>query len=392
MASETDATDVLLIGGGVASVRCARTLRREGFDGRIVLVGDESLPPYNRPPLSKELLRDDLPDELVLAEPERWYDRRNVERLPGRHVTALDAVGRTAVLDDGRVIVFDRCLLATGAEPRRLPVPGGEHAMLLRTLPDARRLRRVAVAAGPAARPIVIGGGFIGVEVASSLAARGLRPLLVELADALWAGTLGLELSAWAAERLAGSGVEVIVGAGVTGVEDGAAWIDDERVEGAFVLAGIGVRPRDELARRAGIACDDGILTDASHATTAPGVWAAGDVARVDGLRVEHWHAAREGGERAALAMLGKPLPPPRAPWVFSEVAGHILDVVGLAAHGDAASLLGEPDRDRFAVAWARDGRLTQVATVGGIVGADAARAMVERGASVQELGAAIDL
>jgi 3-phenylpropionate/trans-cinnamate dioxygenase ferredoxin reductase subunit len=191
----TETADVLLVGGGVASLRCARQLRRDGFQGRIVVVSDEPIPPYNRPPLSKELLRHDLPDDLVLAEPERWYERRAVELRTGRRVVALDLGAQEASLDDGTRIRFERCLLATGAEPRALPAPGGEHALLLRTLPDARRLREAATAAGKSAPVVVVGGGLIGLEVASSLAALGLRPTVVELSDRLWSGSLGVELS-----------------------------------------------------------------------------------------------------------------------------------------------------------------------------------------------------
>src|SRR5690554_5671486 len=132
------ATDVLLIGGGVASVRCARELRRNGFDGLVLIAGAEPHPPYNRPPLSKELLRDDLPDELVAAEPSSWYERRRVEVATGVRVERLDLGASTATLDDGREIRFDRCLVATGASPIPLPVPGTEHGLLLRTLDDAR--------------------------------------------------------------------------------------------------------------------------------------------------------------------------------------------------------------------------------------------------------------
>src|SRR3990170_31992 len=141
-------TDVLLVGGGVASVRCARTLRRHGFTGSILLVAAEPAPPYNRPPLSKELLRDDLPDDLVMAEPATWYSRRSVELRTGATVVELDPDTHLATLDDGSSIGFAQCLIATGAEPRRLRIDGGEHANLLRTLSDARRLRAAAVAAG----------------------------------------------------------------------------------------------------------------------------------------------------------------------------------------------------------------------------------------------------
>jgi len=330
VAEASETTDVLLIGGGVASVRCARELRRHGFDGRILLVGDERMPPYNRPPLSKELLRDDLPDVLVLAEPERWYERRDVRLLTGRRVLALQPDAGEATLDDGSRLRFEHCLIATGASPRELPIPGTEHALLLRTIEDARRLRAAARRAGPGAPVIVIGGGFIGLEVASGLAALDLRPTIVELGAALWSDSLGRQLSDWALAALGEVAVTVRLGAAVSRLEAGAAWIGDERLEAAFVVAGIGVRPRDELASSAaGLAVRDGVVTDAGHRTSHPAIWAAGDVARRNGLRIEHWHAAREGGERAARSMLGLELGPDPAPWVFSEVAGHSIDVIG---------------------------------------------------------------
>ena len=372
-------TDVLLIGAGVASARCARTLRREGFDGRILLVGDEDVLPYNRPPLSKELLRDALPDDLVLAEPETWYARRSIDLQRSRRVVRLDADARMATLDDGTGIGFERCLIATGAEPRPLPVPGGEHALLLRTLADARGLRAAAVEAGPRAPVAVVGGGFIGLEVASSLASLGLRPTVLELGDRLWSGSLGSELSDWATDALAGIGVEVRLGAGVTRLEPDAAWVGDERVEAAFVIAGIGVRPRLALAEAGGLETNDGIVTDASHRTSHRAIWAAGDVARRAGMRIEHWHAAREGGERAARAMLGLEVGPDPAPWVFSEVGGHALDVIGVV----------EPWTDER---WVREGvlvyadgdRLIGVAIVDGAMPVEDAREAVVVGSAAK--------
>ena len=386
MAGTGDTTDVLLIGGGVASVRCARTLRREGFGGRILIVGDEHGLPYNRPPLSKELLRDDLPDDLVLAEPERWYERRNVERLAGRPVAELDLDAHEAVLDDGARIAFERALIATGARPRELAVDGGEHALLLRTLADARRLRELATQAGDGARVTVIGGGFIGVEVASGLATLGVRPTLLEMSDGLWSGTLGDELDRWARARLDAAGVTVRTGAAVTQLGGDAAWVGDERHDHAFSIAGIGVTPRTELAEAAGIAVEDGIVTDADQRTSHPSVWAAGDVARIDGRRIEHWHAAREGGARAALSMLGKPVPEPRAPWVFTEVAGELVDVVGWAPAWDETVVIGDMAANRFAIAFVADDRVIQLAIVNGAIGVEEARAFVERRPSVHAL------
>jgi NADPH-dependent 2,4-dienoyl-CoA reductase/sulfur reductase-like enzyme len=378
--------EILLIGGGVASVRCARTLRRGGFQGRIALVGNEPSLPYNRPPLSKELLRDDLPDDLVLAEPERWYERRSVELLTGRRVAQLDLDARQATLDDRTVIEFDRCLIATGARPRKLNVKGGDSTLLLRTLADARAIRARAIEAGAGAGVTVIGGGFIGVEVASGLAALGLRPTILEMGERLWAGTLGDELDAWARERLAAAGIEVRLGATVTRLDEGGAWVGDERHDHAFSVAGIGVVPRTELAESAGLAVGDGILTDGEHRTTDATAWAAGDVARVDGRRIEHWHAAREGGERAALSMLGQPVPAQRAPWVFSEVAGELLDVVGWAPTWDDTIVLGDPDSSRFAVAYEADGAVRQLAVANGAIPVEEARAFVERRLGAGEL------
>ena len=377
--------EVLLIGGGVAAVRCARRLRRSGFGGSILIVGEEPHAPYNRPPLSKELLRDELPLELASAEQATWYERHAVDLRTGVAVDRLDARGRVATLADGSRIRFERCLIATGAEPRRPPVPGAEHALLLRTLDDAVRLRTLARSG---VRAVVIGGGFIGIEAASSLAARGASVTIFELAPLAWAGSLGAELSAWAAEMLAAEGVTLRTGVAASRVEADAVWIADERLPADLILAGVGVRPREDLARDAGLGCQDGLVTDASHATSAPGIFAAGDVARVDGRRVEHWHAAREGGERAALAMLGKELTAARAPWVFSEFAGQQLDVVGFAPAWDETVMLGDPRSGRFAVGYLRDGMVAQLAVVNAAIPVDEARSRLEVGMRADELKA----
>ncbi len=376
--------DVLLIGGGVASARCARALRRGGFTGAILLAGAEPLPPYNRPPLSKELLRDELPDELLLAEPMSWYERRDVGLLTGVEVVALDPAARRATLDDGSQIGFERCLIATGASPRSLPVPGGERALLLRTLADARRLRDAALAAGPGASVVVVGGGLIGVEVASGLAALGLRPTVVELATTLWGGAMGAELSEWGLARLRDAGVEVRLGASVSRLEPGAAWVGEERLACAFVVAGVGVRPRDDLAASAGLRVADGIVVDASQRTSNAAVWAAGDVARVDGRRVEHWHAAREAGERAALSMLGGDVPEVPVPWTFTEVGGVSLDVFGSASEADEEEWIGES-----VVASVQAGRVVQLGVIGSTIRADEARRLI--GASMAEVQQAFD-
>jgi NADPH-dependent 2,4-dienoyl-CoA reductase/sulfur reductase-like enzyme len=379
--------DVLLVGGGVTSTRCARTLRRHGFDGSILLVGDEARLPYNRPPLSKELLRDDLPDELLSAEPASWYERRRIDVLPGVRVERLAPDERRVTLADGTAIGFERLLIATGAEVRTLPVPGTETALTLRTADDARRLRAAAISAGPGAPMVIVGGGFIGLEVASSLATLGLRPTVVERARSLWGGTLGTELPAWATARLAEIGVELRLGASTTRIGEEAAWIGEERLPAVFVVVGIGVLPRVELAAAAGLATDDGIVVDAGQRTSHEAIWAAGDVARTDGrLRIEHWHASREAGERAALSMLGQPIPSPPAPWVFSEIGGRSLDLIGAFDTWEEERWL---DADRSVLAYLGSGRVVGLLTVDGALASNVARRLVDEGVTPEEVAAA---
>ncbi len=381
-----DPIDVLLIGGGVASVRCARTLRRHGFEGSLLIVGAEPEPPYNRPPLSKELLRDDLDDELVLAEPRAWYERRRIGLQTDVLVEDLDLSQRRATLGDSSVISFDRCLIATGAEPIRLQVPGAEHGMLLRTLADARRLRNRAVEAPAGSRVIVVGGGFIGVEVASGLAALGLRPLVVAQKSALWSRSLGSELAAWAGARLAAAGVEVRLDASVTKLESDSASIGAERIEAAFTVVGVGVRPRVELARSAGLSEEDGIVTDAAQRTSHSSVWAAGDVARSAGSRVEHWHSARQSGERAALSMLGLPVPPPPPPWIFTEVGGATVDVVGSVSDSDEERWI----RQDAVLAYLAGEQVVGLAIIGSALDPGTARELIAANASAQIVEQAI--
>jgi NADPH-dependent 2,4-dienoyl-CoA reductase/sulfur reductase-like enzyme len=233
----------------------------------------------------------------------------------------------------------------------------------------------------------VIGGGFIGVEVASALATLGLRPTVVEMADQLWGGSLGGSLASWGVDRLRAAGIGVRLSSAVTRLEPGSAWIGEERLAHAFAVAGIGVRPRVGLAERAGLELDDGIVTDAGQRTSRPGIWAAGDVARVAGQRVEHWHAAREAGERAALSMLGLPVPSLLAPWLFSEVAGVPIDVVGNAAEWDEERWM----EGGSVLAYLDGERVVQLALVGSVVDPALARAVLERGATIGELHGALD-
>lgn len=368
--------DLLLVGGGVASARCARTLRREGFDGSILLIGDEHVPPYNRPPLSKAILHSSAPEQLLAAEPDGWYARHGVELLTESTVTRIHLDTRRASLADGRTAHFGRCLLATGAAPRPLTVPGGERALVLRTLDDARALRAAVAATEPGAPVAVVGGGLIGVEVASALASMGLRPTIVELGPSLWGGAAGTLLAEWGHTKLSQAGVALRLNSTVTALETEGVRLGDERLPAAFVVAGIGVRPRAELAEGAGLAVDRGIIVGADGRTSHPAVWAAGDVARVDGIANEHWHAARESGHRAALSMLGMAPPQIQPPWTFTEVAGRPVDLFGSAFPSDEELWAAEGR----VIARMRADRVSQLVSIDGALRAEEARRLVADG------------
>jgi NADPH-dependent 2,4-dienoyl-CoA reductase/sulfur reductase-like enzyme len=206
------------------------------------------------------------------------------------------------------------------------------------------------------------------------------------MADALWGGSLGPRLAEWGAAQLDAAGVQLRLRAAVTRLDAQSAWIGDERLAHELVVAGIGVIPRVELARRAGLEVDDGIVTDVQQRTSHPAIWAAGDVARFGPRRVEHWHSARESGERAGLSMLGLPLPQPPAPWLFTEVAGIPLDVIGAAEGWDEERWV----REASVLAYLEGGRIVQLALIDSALDPGAARRLVEARASARELEEAL--
>jgi 3-phenylpropionate/trans-cinnamate dioxygenase ferredoxin reductase subunit len=227
-----------------------------------------------------------------------------------------------------------------------------------------------------------VGGGFIGVEVAAALAARGVEVTLLERGAALWGGSFGTAVSEWAAAVLRSAGVTVRLGEPVVAVAAGAVRLRGESLPSDLVVAGVGVEPRVELGRAGGIRIDDGVVVDDAQRTSATNLFAAGDVARAAGRpRGEHWHAAREDGERAALALLAEPLPPRRAPWIFSEFAGHKLDAFGETMGCDEMPVAAGVH------AFTRGGRVAGLVILDGAITPDAARSFVELGPSVDQLG-----
>jgi 3-phenylpropionate/trans-cinnamate dioxygenase ferredoxin reductase subunit len=327
---------IVIVGAGECGTRAAFTLRQQGWDGRVILVGAELAPPYERPPLSKTWEFKPLCDDGMLWE-------ADITLLCGVEATGLDVAAHVLELDGGRRLEYRSLLLATGAQARRLPF-GGARVHVLRTCADAAALReRLA----PGTRVAVIGGGFIGLELAGSAVALGCSVTVVELGPRLMGRAVPARIAATMARRHVAAGVDVRCGTGVIELAQTASGVaialaGGERIEADVVVAGVGAVPETSLAAAAGIQTGDGIVVDARFATSAPDVFAAGDCCRYphslyDGrpLRLESWRAAQEQGAAAARAMLGATEPYAGVPWFWSDQHDLTLQVAGLA---DAAA------------------------------------------------------
>jgi 3-phenylpropionate/trans-cinnamate dioxygenase ferredoxin reductase component len=358
----------VIVGAGMAGGKAAETLREEGFDGRVVLLGGESERPYERPPLSKDYLRGESErGGVYLQEDAGWYDEHDVELRPSTHVESLDVAGRAVVLAGGERIDYDALLLTTGAEPKRPPIPGTDldAVHVLRTLEDSDVLRGVLDAGG---RLVVVGAGWIGSEVSASARQRGMDVALVEPQSVPLEGVLGAELGAFYRDVHADHGVQLHLGTGVEAIEgDGRAervrTSDGTVLDCTAVLLAVGVAPRTQLAEGV-LDVDNGILVDASLRASADGVFAAGDVANhahplFGRLRVEHWANALEQGPSAARAMLGSDVVYERVPYFFSDQYDVGMEYAGHSAPGDTVVFRGDPATREFIAFWLRDGRVT---------------------------------
>lgn len=394
----TQPSCVVVIGAGVAGVSTADSLRRLGFTGRVVVVGAEPELPYRRPPLSKDLLRGERTADAVRLKPAAWYAQSDVELLTATTATALDLARREVALDDGRVLAWDRLVLATGGRARPLPGTGWT---ALRGLAD---LPALTAALGPGRRLVVVGAGLVGAEVAASAVALGTEVTLLEAAPA----PLSRVLPPPVADAYAGlhrrHGVDLRLGTSVAEVVPttaGAAvrTADGDVVGGDAVVAAVGMAPDTALARAAGLAVGtapaDGVLVDADGATSAPGVYGVGDVAcPPDGRtgrpgRQEHWHAAQTGGTRVAHGLLGLPVPPAEVPWAWSDQHGVNLQICGWPAPDDDLDVRGDLQALDATVLLSRDGRLTGAVVLGRPREARALRELLARGASLSDVRAA---
>jgi 3-phenylpropionate/trans-cinnamate dioxygenase ferredoxin reductase subunit len=357
----SDQTHVI-VGASLAGAKAAETLRQEGFDGRIVLVGAEDERPYERPPLSKDYLRGEAGRDKVYVHDERFYAEHGIELRLGRTATRLDTSSRELELDDGERLRYDRLLLTTGAEPRRLEIPGGElgGVLYLRSLRDSDALRERLDRGGSV---VVVGAGWIGAEVAASARQRGLEVTVIEPAAVPLERVLGTELGAVYRDIHADHGVRMLLGTGVEAFEGDESvermrTSDGRLLDADFVVVGVGVQPRVGLAADAGIAVDNGILVDERLQTSVPGVFAAGDVANAhhpsfgERIRVEHWANALNQGPAAARSMLGQASAYTRLPYFFSDQYDVGMEYTGFARSWDRVVFRGDPATREFVAFW----------------------------------------
>jgi len=358
---------IVIAGGGLAAQRCVETLRRSGHEGRITIVCSESTAPYDRPPLSKAVLAGAAEVAGLALRPPEWHEENAIELVLGNGAKQLRAEDHELVLEDGTALGYDRLLIATGAVPRRLDLfADAPNAHVLRTADDATRLR---AALTPGSRLVVIGGGFIGQEVAATARGLGVEVALFEAMDAPLVGLFGHELGTWFADLHRANGVAVHCG--VTAVDtvrgDNGSIVSLITGEGTTVpcdtiLVGVGVAPADDWLSGTGLG-GGGVECDEHGRTVLDDVFAAGDVARPYDhflgahARSEHWEAAARQGAAAARAMLGIDAVAPSPASFWSDQYGHRIQYIGYAPAGDSHEIHGDLATTDFHVTWQRDGR-----------------------------------
>lgn len=357
----------VIVGASLAGAKAAEALREEGFDGRIVLIGAEYEPPYERPALSKDFIRAESEREKLLVHDSDFYSQHHIELRTSTTVEEIDPEATEVVLAGGERLGYDRLLLTTGAAPRRLAVPGSdlEGVLYLRELGDAERIREGIARGG---RLVVIGAGWIGAEVAASAREKGLEVTIVEQGAVPLERVLGPRIGEVYAYIHRDHGTQLVTGAGLEAFE-GAGRVERVRLTDGrtldcdFVVVGIGVLPRTELAERAGLEVTRGVVVDERLETSVPGVFAAGDVANhrhpvFGALHLEHWANALNQGPAAARAMLGRGGAYDRVPYFYSDQYDVGMEYSGFAGGEDEVVFRGDPAAREFVAFWLRDGRV----------------------------------
>jgi len=387
--------DFLLVGGGMASAYCASELRRQGADGSVMLVGREQDPPYERPPLSKEYLRGEAKREDAVVNGTDWYVENDVELLSGKSVMSLDVGERMAKIQGSEEVRFGKALLATGAMVNILRVEGAELEGIhyLRAFGNSDSIREEA---GKAERAVLIGGSYIGCEVAASLVEMGVECAIVMQEEVALSNGFGEEAGRFFQDVLESKGVEIIGGTAL-GSFDGDGRVervvteDGRELDCDFCVVGAGVRPDVMLAQRAGLEVDNGIVCSARLETSVEGIFAAGDCCSYDSqvhgrrLRVEHWDVALQQGRHAARGMLGGTDPYTAIPYFFSDLSDWVgLEYVGPAKDWDEVVFRGVFDDGEFSAWYLKDGAVAGALAVGRGEDLIHARALIESGADVE--------
>lgn len=386
--------DFLLIGGGVASAACAAELRKRGAEGSILVVGREPDAPYERPPLSKEYLRGDAGREDSLMQAADWYEENDVELLTAKSVMGIDLETRTAKLQGKEEVTFGKALFGTGAMVNILRIEGSrlQGIHYLRAFGNADKIRDDVAAAE---RVVLIGGSYIGCEVAASLTEMGKQCEIVMMEDVALSNTFGDEAGRYFHELLESKGIVLHPG------ESLAEFIGDERVSGVrtesgkeilgdAVIVGAGVKPDVMLAERAGLDVDDGIICDSGLETSAEGIFAAGDCCNYDSavhgqrIRVEHHDVAFQQGKHAAAGMLGEKEPYRVVPYFFSDLSDWAsMEYVGPAYEWDEVVFRGETSSGEFSAWYLKDGAVKGALSVGRGEDLPVASSLIDSGRSV---------
>lgn len=359
-------SNCIIIGAGHCGGQLAVRLRAEGFEGEVKLIGAERHLPYQRPPLSKAYLAGEVALERVLLRPAATYVEQNIETLLETTVESIDPASRQVRLARGETLDYDKLVLATGSLVRRLKAPGAELAGVhyLRTLEESDTIRG---GLGDGARVAIVGGGYIGLEVAAVAAARGASVTVIEMDTRVMSRVAAPETSAFFEAAHAGRGVDIRTGTGVTGFEGadrvtGVRCADGAVVEADAVVVGIGVMANDALAAAAGLAVDDGIVVDEYGRTSDPDIYAAGDCTRHPNaiygrsVRLESVHNAMAQAKAVAANVCGKDTPYAETPWFWSDQYDLKLQIAGLSQGYDATVVRGDPDGGAFSVIYLRAG------------------------------------
>lgn len=392
MADPASSARVVIVGAGQAGAQVAFSLRQWGYGGGIVLVGDEPSPPYERPPLSKDFLKGELAEDKLYFKTAAWYADNRIELRVGQRVAAVDRARGVVRLEDGAELAWHVLVLATGSVPRKLPVPGADLAGVfeLRTIADTHALRPCLK---PGARLVVVGAGYIGLEVAAVARTLGLEVTVLEAESRVLARVAGPVVSEFFEAEHRRHGVDLRCGAKLRAFEgegrlEAALLADGTRIPCDAAVVGVGITPCDGLARDCGIECDDGIVVDRDARTSVARVFAVGDCATRPLVhygrrgRLESVHNAIEQGKLAAAAILGRDRPAEDVPWFWSDQYDLKLQIAGLSHGHDRIVVRGDPASRRFAAFYLQSGRLIAVDAIGSPMEFMASRQLIARAAA----------